>query len=723
MELSENAVKVLTRRYLKKDEKGNPVETPEEMFRRVADNVASADSLYNPNADITKVSDQFYTLMANLEFLPNSPTLMNAGRNLQQLSACFVIPVEDSMDSIFKAVKETAIIQKTGGGTGFSFSRLRPKGDIVHSTGGEASGPVSFMSVFNAATGVIAQGGKRRGANMGVLQVDHPDIMEFITCKEKEGEFKNFNISVAATEAFMDAVEKDESYDLVNPRTGNAVKSLEAKKVFDHIAGKAWKNGEPGIIFIDIINEKQPTPDIGRIESTNPCGEQPLLPYESCNLGSINLSKMVKKEKEKSKGKKEGNTIDWKKLKKTIRTAVHFLDNVIDMNKFPIEEIKEKTIGNRKIGLGVMGFADLLIQLKIQYDSDEALETAESIMKCIKEESHQKSQELAEERGPFPNWDTSVYEPPIRNATTTTIAPTGSISIIAGCSSSIEPYYALAYKKKALEEELIIVNSYLEKIAKKEGFYSEKLMEKIADTGTLQNVKEVPQKYKRLFKTALEINYEWHVKMQAAFQKYTDNAVSKTINIPNTATSKDVKNAFLLAHTLQCKGITVYRDKSRQEQALSAGKKPRIRSQITEGTTTKYKIGNCGNLYVTVNEDSQGVCEVFVNIGGEGCPPLSEAVGRLISIALRSGVNIEAILKQIKNIKCTGCIADENTIVLSCPNAIAKALQSKITGTEEYTPKRGSRPRSADTCPVCDGGMTCKGGCSTCNNCGFTQCD
>lgn len=728
MELSENAKKVLTRRYLKKDEKGNTIETPEEMFRRVANNVASADSLYNKNADIAKISDQFYAIMTNLEFLPNSPTLMNAGRKLQQLSACFVIPVEDSMESIFRAIKETAIIQKTGGGTGFSFSRLRPRGDIVHSTGGEASGPVSFMSVFNAATGVIAQGGKRRGANMGVLRVDHPDIMEFITCKETEGEFENFNISVAATEKFLNAVKKSVSYEVVNPRTNTPTKTLEAEKVFTHIAYQAWKNGEPGIIFIDIINKMQPTPQIGNIESTNPCGEQPLLPYESCNLGSINVSKMVKKTNEKKTGKRNKKerknfkkSIDWNKLRKTVRIAVHFLDNVIDMNKFPIEKIKEKTTANRKIGLGVMGFADLLVQLNIPYDSDEALETAEAIMKFIKEESHQKSRELAEERGSFPNYEKSIYETPMRNATTTTIAPTGSISIIANCSSSIEPYYALAYKKKAVEEELVMVNPYLEHIAKKEGFHSDELMEKIAETGTVQNQKEVPKKYRKLFKTALEIDYKWHVKMQSAFQKYTDNAVSKTINLPNSATRKDVKDAFLLAHELQCKGITVYRNKSRQGQALSAGKKPRKRAQVTEGTTTKYNIGNCGNLYVTVNEDEQGVCEVFVNMGGEECPPLSEAVGRLISLALRSGVNIEAVLKQIKDIKCTGCMSDENTIVLSCPNAIARTIQSKISEPEEHSKR--VRPNAADICPVCDGGMTCQGGCSTCTNCGFTRCE
>ncbi len=716
MELSKNAIRVLQRRYLKRDDQGNPTETPEELFKRVADNVASADLFYDENADIKAVSDEFYSVMANLEFLPNSPTLMNAGRKLQQLSACFVLPIEDNMESIFQTVKDAAIIHKTGGGTGFSFSRLRPKGDAVHSTDGKASGPVSFMSVIDAATDVITQGGKRRGANMGVLQVDHPDIIEFTTCKNQEGKFRNFNISVAVTEKFMNALEHDRDFELINPRNKEAVKVLKAARIFDIIVEHAWKNGEPGIIFIDRINETQPTPQLGDIESTNPCGEQPLLPYESCNLGSINLAKMIK-------NNHSNPVIDWDNLKKTIRTAVHFLDNVIDVNKFPLKEIEKITKGNRKIGLGLMGFADLLIQLQIPYDSEKGLQTAEALMQFMEEESNKASRDLAENRGSFPTFEKSIYNSPMRNATTTTIAPTGSLSIIANCSSGIEPLYALAYIRKAVEEELLVINPHLKEIAEKEGFYSEELMKEIAETGTVQNNEKVPDTVQRIFKTALEIPYEWHVKMQAAFQKYTDNAVSKTINLPNTATKEDVKNAFLLAYNQGCKGITAYRDRSREEQVLLTGKKPRKRTSVMKGTTTKFKIGNCGNLYVTVNEDEQKVCEVFVNIGGEGCPPLTEAVGRLISIALRSGVEVDAVLKQIRGIRCIGCVSDEETVVLSCPEAIARAIETQMKGSASFTPKTGSRPKPIDICPVCNNVMKHAEGCLVCEHCGYTQCE
>ncbi len=715
MELSQNAVRVLERRYLRKDEKGNPAESPEELFRRVADNIAASDLIYDSNADIKAISDEFYNVMTNLEFLPNSPTLMNAGRKLQQLSACFVLPIDDSMESIFQTVKDAAIIHKSGGGTGFSFSRLRPKGDIVHSTDGKSSGPISFMSVIDAATEVITQGGKRRGANMGILWVDHPDITEFIISKNEEGKFLNFNISVAVTEKFMEALQNGKDFELVNPRNKEIVKVLKAEEIFSKIVNQAWKNGEPGIIFIDRINEKQPTPQLGDIESTNPCGEQPLLPYESCNLGSINLAKMVKKN-----GKK---MIDWDKLRDTIRISVHFLDNVIDANKFPLKNIEKVTKGNRKIGLGVMGFADLLIQLTIPYDSEEGLKMAEKLMQFIEEESDKVSQTLTEKRGSFPNIEKSVFNHPMRNATTTTIAPTGSLSLLANCSSGIEPVYALVYIRKAVDEELPIINPYLEEIARKEGFYTEDLMKEIAETGTLQNNEKVPQHIQKIFKTALEIDFEWHVKMQAAFQKYTDNAVSKTINLPNTATKEDVRNAFLLAYALGCKGITVYRDKSRTEQVLQPGRKPRKRPHIMKGTTTKFKISNCGNLYVTINEDDKGVCEVFVNIGGEGCPPLTEAVGRLISLALRSGIEVDAVLKQIKGIRCIGCVSDEGTVVLSCPEAIARALETQVKGSARFSPKTGFRPRPFNICPVCSAVLKHSEGCMVCQQCGYNQCE
>jgi ribonucleoside-diphosphate reductase alpha chain len=715
MELFQNAIRVLQNRYLKKDEEGNPAETPEELFRRVADNVAHADLLYDEHADVKAVSDEFYAVMTTLEFLPNSPTLMNGGRKLQQLSACFVLPIEDSMESIFQTVKDAAIIHKTGGGTGFSFSRLRPKGDIIRSTDGKTSGPISFMSVIDAATEVVTQGGKRRGANMGILRVDHPDIMDFITCKEKEGQFRNFNISVAVTEKFMNALEDDDNFELINPRTKAPQKTVKAQQIFDSLVEQAWKNGEPGIVFIDRINETQPTPLLGDIESTNPCGEQPLLPYESCNLGSINLTKMVKIEK--------GNhVIDWDKLRKTITAAVHFLDNVIDVNTFLLQEIEDIVKGNRKIGLGVMGFADLLVQLKIPYDSEEGLKTAEQLMKFIEQESVKASRILAEKRGSFPNIEKSVHEPPMRNATTTTIAPTGSLSIIANCSSGIEPYYALAYTWKTAEEELVVINPYLEDIVK-EGGYAAEVMKDVAETGTVQGSNTLPKPIQALFKTALEINCQWHVKMQAAFQKYTDNAVSKTINLPNAATHDDVRNAYLLAYNLGCKGITVYRDKSRQEQVLTAGRKPRKRPEVMQGTTTKFKIGNCGNLYVTVNEDEKGVCEVFVNIGGEGCPPLTEAVGRLISLALRSGIDVDAVLSQVRNIRCIGCVSDKETFVLSCPGAISRAIETQVNGFTRFNPKVGSGPKPVDICPECNSVMVHAEGCVVCELCGFTLCE
>jgi ribonucleoside-diphosphate reductase alpha chain len=716
MELSRNAQKILERRYLKKDQQGEGAESPEDLFRRVADNVAAADLLYDTDADITAVSDEFYAVMTALTFLPNSPTLMNAGRKLQQLSACFVLPVDDSMESIFQTVKDAAIIHKSGGGTGFSFSRLRPKGDIVHSTDGKSSGPVSFMSVIDAATDVITQGGKRRGANMGVLQVNHPDIIEFITCKEEEGTFHNFNISVAVTNRFMNALQNKEDFELINPRTGCCTTVLTAEEIFDTLVEHAWKSGEPGIIFIDRIHETQPTPALGFIESTNPCGEQPLLPYESCNLGSINLAKMVDT-------KRQPPVIDWDLLRKTTWTAVHFLDNVIDVNKFPLTRIEEITKKTRKIGLGVMGFADLLVQLHIPYDSEEGLKTAEKIMQFISKESKKASQALAESRGSFPAIDKSIYEPPMRNATTTTIAPTGTLSIIAGCSSGIEPLYALAYTRKAVGEELPVINSYLEEIAKKEGFYTQDIMREIAETGTIQNNALIPDSIQRLFKTALQIHYEWHIRVQAAFQKYTDNAVSKTINLPNHATRDDIKTAFLLAYRLGCKGITVYRDKSRREQVFTAGRKPRKRPQIVTGTTAKFTIGNCGNLYVTVNTDDKGICEIFVNIGGEGCPPLTEAVGRLISLALRSGIDVDAVIKQIKSIRCTGCISHDDTLVLSCPEAIARALETAVKGSAKFNPKSEPRPRFVVICPLCSAVMTATEGCFTCEQCGYTQCE
>ncbi len=561
LKLTVNAVRVLERRYLLKDEHGNVIETPAQLFRRIAKAVA-----LDPESE-----EEFLHMLMDLEFLPNTPTLMNAGTDLGQLSACFVIPVEDSLSGIFDAVKHMALIQQSGGGTGFSFSRLRPKGDIVRSTKGVASGPVTFMRVFDTTTDVIKQGGKRRGANMGILRADHPDIVEFITSKTREGFLTNFNISVAVDDKFMNAVLEDGEYELINPRNKEVVKKVRAKDMWNLIITMAWRTGDPGVVFIDEINRHNPTPQVGEMESTNPCGEQPLLPYESCNLGSINLAKMAK-EGEKTPYLNTG--IDWEKLERTINTAVKFLDNVIDVNKYPLREIEEITNANRKIGLGVMGFADMLVQLGIPYDSEDALEKGEEIMSFIEEKSHAASEKLAKERGAFPNFQGSIYKDkkPLRNSTVTTVAPTGTISIIAGCSSGIEPLFAVSFVRNVMEgTKLLEVNPYFEAVAKERGFYSEELMMRIAKQGTLAGIEEVPQDVKRIFVTAFDIAPEWHVRMQAAFQKYTDNAVSKTINFPHDVDIKEVERAYMLAYELKCKGITVYRYGSKAQQVLYLG--------------------------------------------------------------------------------------------------------------------------------------------------------
>ncbi|MBI4451700.1 vitamin B12-dependent ribonucleotide reductase [Candidatus Woesearchaeota archaeon] len=567
LKLAPNAIRVLAKRYLLRNDEGNIIETPARLFRRVAKTVAAVDRLYDPRANIRKTEDEFYNVMASLEFLPNTPTLMNAGTPLGQLSACFVIPVGDSLPEIFDAVKWMAMIHQSGGGTGFSFSRLRPKGDIVKSTKGVASGPVSFMRVFDTTTDVIKQGGKRRGANMGVLRIDHPDIVEFITCKSKEGFLSNFNISVAATDKFMEAVEKDKEVELVSPRNNAVVRRIKAKELFDLIVENAWRTGDPGMVFVDEINRRNPTAALGQIESTNPCGEMPLHPFESCNLGSINLSKFVKNSK-----------IEWERLARTIRLCVHFLDNVIDANKYPLPQIEQATKANRRIGLGVMGFADALLRLGIPYDSDKAVEFAERFMKFLNDEARKASNEAAAKRGSFPNFQSSAWAKKIkatRNATVTTLAPTGTISILAGATSGIEPLFAVSFVREVMEgTQLLETNPYFEEVCRKRGIYSKQLMMKIARTGSVQNLKEIPKDIKRLFVTAFDIKPEWHVKLQAAFQKFTDNAVSKTVNLPESASVEDVRKAYLLAFKLKCKGITVYRYNSKKEQVLYVGKAP-----------------------------------------------------------------------------------------------------------------------------------------------------
>ncbi len=566
LKLTTNAIKVLASRYLLRDEKGNITETPARLFRRVAKAIAAADALYKKGA-LKKTEDEFYNMLANLDFMPNTPTLMNAGAQLGQLSACFVLPVEDSLVEIFDAVKYTALIHQSGGGTGFSFSHLRPRGDIVKSTKGVASGPVSFMRVFDTTTEILKQGGKRRGANMGILRCDHPDIIDFITAKSREDMLQNFNISVAATDSFMEAVNKGAEYDLVNPHTKQKIKRVNAAEIFDLIVANAWRTGDPGLIFIDEINRKNPTAGTGLIESTNPCGEQPLHPYESCNLGSISVTNMLKNGK-----------MDWDKFKQTIHTSVHFLDNVIDVNKYPLPQIEMVTKANRRIGLGIMGFAELLINLGIPYDSDKAIQFGDKLMKFLNDEARKASNKLGEERGSFANFEQSTWKGKFkatRNATVTTIAPTGTISIIAGATSGIEPLFAVTFVRDVLEgTHLLEVNPSFEIIARKRGFYSKSLMIKIAKTGKVTGLKEVPKDVQRLFKTALEIKPEIHVKMQAAFQKYCDNAVSKTINLPATATPQEIKKAYLQAYKLKCKGITVYRYGSKKEQVLYIGKAP-----------------------------------------------------------------------------------------------------------------------------------------------------
>ncbi len=1020
-QITANAGVVLERRYLRKDDQGKPVETPRELFERVARAIALAEKGYGKTGpEVDKIAERFYEMMARLEFMPNSPTLMNAGRELGQLSACFVLPIGDSMEEIFDAIKYTALIHKclapdtlvmtdsgcrrlgaiesgmwiethegmdivrskhengvqevfavetsegnritgtalhrimtlspegelvwqrigqltpgarlvmklggwlggtenavpcdmsefaesgvdsrliqaneealcaflrrsfgergwispagvvnvehgserlacemqtilfylgiptirdatrltictrsgfmafkdkvgfdslilakrledvdletmmeelrfagslhqepddeghyivtvkavlpagkqkvvdltvpqrhaylangfvshnSGGGTGFSFSRLRPASDSVKSTAGVSSGPISFMEVFNAATETIKQGGTRRGANMGILRVDHPDILEFITCKRDSTRLTNFNISVALTDKFMDALKAGGEYDLTNPRTRQPIKKLQARKVFDMIVNMAWRNGEPGTIFLDRINRDNPTPKAGEIESTNPCGEQPLLPYESCNLGSINLARMLTH--------KDGRLVlDWVRLGETVRLSVRFLDNVIDVNKYPLKQIEEMTKANRKIGLGVMGFADMLLRLGIPYDSDEGIGLGRDIMKFINDEGHKASVALAEERGSFPNFQDSTLAAKnrhIRNATVTTIAPTGTISIISGVSSGIEPIFAVAYVRNVMDKDILPeVNPIFEEAAKDRGFYTEDLMKEIASKGTLKDLKMVPEDVRRLFVTALDITPQWHIRMQAAFQEQTDNAVSKTVNFPKEATPKEVEDVYLMAYDLGCKGVTVYRYGSREDQVLSVGgeakseeevraeeeasRLPRARPYVTRGSTQRLETG-CGHLYVTINEDERGLCEVFTQMGKSGGCTASqaEAVGRLISLALRSGIEPEAIVKQLKGIRCPTPLWQPGGMVLSCSDAVAKALErfskdrslaTDNVGGEAPAPSAGAPAKQnyvdkGDVCPECPecGSMVeYVEGCVVCRTCGFSKC-
>jgi len=801
LRLTPNALTVLRKRYLRKDDQGRVIETPEEMFRRVAATVAAADRMYPGQADPAATEEIFYRLMTSLDFLPNSPTLMNAGRPQGQLSACFVLPVDDSIASIFEAVKQAAIVQQTGGGVGYSFSRLRPAGDIVKSTKGIASGPLSFMKVFDSATEAIKQGGTRRGAQMAILRVDHPDILDFIAAKEKEGTFTNFNFSVAITTDFMAALAEDRDYPLINPHTGQEVRRLRAREVFERIVHGAWLNGEPGVIFLDRINEYNPTPHLGKIEATNPCGEQPLLPNESCNLGSINLVNMVR-----------DGRIDWAKLEAVTKEAVHFLDNVISVNHFPLPQIEESTLKTRKIGLGVMGLADMLFQLGIPYNSEEGVAVAAKVMEAINYWSKEASCDLAATRGPFPAFGDSIYaegrlpipdpdEGPdkggqwpslaaaptfdwaalraramkgLRNAATTTIAPTGTISIIAGVSSGIEPAFALSYVRRHLldaGDELVEVNPIFERVAREQGFYSAELMQRIAKKGGVGDMDQVPEWVRQVFVVAHDITPEWHVRMQAAVQRYVDNSVSKTVNFPNSATEEDVRRAYLLAYELGCKGITVYRDGSRSAQVLNIGeaKKPEVtqreeaprsleapmplasgelaalpatravaprpRPSITRGITEKVKTG-CGSLYVTINEDENGLCEVFLRMGKSGgcMASQSEAVGRLISLALRSGIDVNSIFRQLRGIRCPQPAWSKGGMVLSCADAVAQVLERYVENSHtvadvERDIARKPEPMSGEDlaglcpeCPECGSMLEMSEGCVVCRSCGYSRC-
>ena len=750
---SDPALRVLRERYLSR--KGDQEqETPEEMCWRVAQCLARAEERYGRSPAATQeVAVAFYDLMVDGYFMPNSPTLMNAGKGNQlQYSACYVLPVGDSMEEIFDAVKAAAIIHKSGGGTGFAFSRLRPKDDFVASTGGKASGPVSFLRVFNGATEAVKQGGTRRGANMGILKIDHPDILEFIECK-LDGGITNFNISVAATDRFMEALEKGEDYELINPHTAAVVGKLSAREVFERIVRAAWRTGDPGMVFIDRINRSpaNPTPDIGMVEATNPCGEQPLLPNEACNLGSLNVSKFARRAP-------NGEwTLDWEELERVVRLAVRFLDNVIEMNPYPLPQIDATVKANRRIGLGVMGWADLLFITGIPYDGQEALDLAEQLMTFIKEKGHDQSAKLAEERGPFPNWSRSIYKHgrPMRNSTVTTIAPTGTISMIAGCSSGIEPIFALAFEHRVKQADgervLTFVNDAFERIAREQGFYSDALMREVLKHGSLGGIPGVPEQAQRVFKTSHEISYDWHVRHQAAFQKYTDNGVSKTINLPNSATEEDVENAYKLAWELSCLGITVFRDGCKGDQVLNVGVSAKVKREEAPSAATApavirprphslsgstYRMETpIGTAFITVNETIEGEpFEVFVQVGkgGSDTMAVAEALGRLISLALRlpspfsATRRLEEVISQLSRIGGGQPTGFGTAKVLSLPDALARTLAEHLGQVKGEAGKQGngSRPhRIGDLCKECgQATFIYEEGCKKCLSCGYNEC-
>lgn len=745
------ATEVIKNRYLMRDANGSIIETSDQMYWRVAKFIAAVDKKYGATeTEVNELTSRFHQLMADGLILPNSPTLMSAARGNAMLSACFVIPVNDSIADIFEAVRVTALVQKGGGGTGFTFDRLRPTGDAVASSGGTTSGPISFWRVIAETTTSIQQGSHRRGANMAMMSVNHPDILKFINAKQQKDAFNNFNISIKITDDFIDTLRNapDTVHIVTNPRNqkkyiipkdvnltsysirdlrdvnGNKENCFTVRDIWNLIVKNAHATGEPGICFIDRINRDNPTPALGQIDATNPCGEQPLLDYEACNLGSINISKFVLA---------NGSDIDWRKLSGVINSAIRFLDNVIDAaNYWPVEKIKEMTLGNRKIGLGIMGFADALILLGIRYDSDKAIEFARKLSKFINEYAHNASQQLAQERGSFPNWKTSIwdtrYNRPMRNATCTTIAPTGSISIIAKCSSGIEPVFNLVYRRRALDgEEFIQIHPLFERLGTEQGWLDVRIKVKLLAGEDISQLPEIPPKLADVLVTAHQIAPEWHVKIQAAFQQNVDNAVSKTVNVPHDATVEDIDKIFQLAFDLGCKGITVYRNGCREKQVISAVNEipetntPRGRPRKTTGATIKAKTG-CGSLFCTLNRDDKGLFEIFINLGrAGGCPSLSEATARILSIALRSGIKPQILIEQLKGIRCLSTVARKNTNneinVLSCPDAIARALEEAlgdgfVSATETFM----------RICPECNSPLRKEAGCNVCDNCGFSKC-
>ena len=740
---------VLKRRCLLKDHEGNIIETPEQMYWRVARAISEVESKYGTTKEVIQVLPEiFYKLMAEDKFLPNSPTLMNAGRPEGLLSACFVLPVNDSIKEIFEAVTNTALIQKAGGGTGFTFDKLRPTGDIVSSSGGTTSGPISFWQVIAETTNAIQQGAHRRGANMGMMSIEHPDILKFINAKQDLALFNNFNISVKITDDFMDMLRKkpDAPHVVTNPRTRQSyiipkTIDLRSYRIQDlrppggdkdgyYTVGDIWKmivsnahaTGEPGVCFIDHVNRDNPTPSLGQINATNPCGEQPLLDYEACNLGSLNISKFLLS---------DGSDLDWQALGEATEYAVRFMDNVIDANYWPIPEIRDISLGNRKIGLGVMGFADALVLLGIRYGSDEAVGFAKRLSQFIQERAHHTSQKLAQQRGCFPNWKGSIWDTehhiPMRNAACTTIAPTGSISIVAECSSGIEPIFSLAYKRRALDgAEFVQLHPLLEKLGTEQGWMNEKVKTMLMSGTAVWDLPGVPQSLAEVLVTAHQITPEWHVRIQAAFQSNVDNAVSKTVNLPGNATVDDVEKIFQLAYDLDCKGVTVYRDNSLLSTAhtyagpnkASLGPRPRVR--ITAGKTSKFRMG-CGTLFVTVNRDNKGVCEVFANLGkAGGCPSQSEATCRAVSAALRSGVDPKVMIDQLSGIRCLSAAIARKTNkevnVLSCPDAIARAMQEALEGANVV-----QELQHVKKCPECSQVLRYESGCDVCD-CGYSRC-